>query len=228
MSSIASYPINSMLFGGTSPFVNYVAATVPAVGSSPATYEWWLYATARGTNSVLLNTRTNGNTFGTGLVFTMNGNGTGNYWLLGDNSVVTYPIATLNTWNHIAITMPSGVINSVATFWLNGVSQGTTVVDAPQTSTDLAIGGRVYGGIGGNISNFRYVRGVEVYTGTFTPPRQRLTDTQGAGTNISAITAGQTQLLLNTFGSYLKDSSSYARTVTASGSVMGSSLNPFS
>jgi hypothetical protein len=81
----------------------------------------------------------------------------------------------------------------------------------------------------GNLSNLRVVRGVAVYTGAFTPPTAPLTDTQSAGTNISAITAGQTQLLLNTTNdaNFLVDRSSYTLTVTNSNGVTSSSLNPF-
>jgi len=81
----------------------------------------------------------------------------------------------------------------------------------------------------GNLSNVRVVRGVAVYTGAFTPPTAPLTVTQGAGTNISAITAGQTQLLLNTVdgANFLVDSSTNAITVTNTGAVTSSALNPF-
>lgn len=64
---------------------------------------------------------------------------------------------------------------------------------------------------------------------TITPPTSALTNTQSAGTNISAITTGQTQLLLNTTNdaNFLKDSSDNNFTVTNNGSVTSSALNPF-
>jgi hypothetical protein len=81
----------------------------------------------------------------------------------------------------------------------------------------------------GYITNFRWVTGVSVYTGAFTPPTRRLTVTQSAGTNISAITAGQTQLLISatTSGSLLKDSSTNNFTITNNGSVAWTALTPF-
>lgn len=228
--TLGSYTIpaattGSFLLGTTSA---YVSTTVPAVGSSPVTYECWFYAISTPGNAVLLNTRPNGNTFGSGLVFYLSG---GIYRLIGDNGTATLGTVTLGTWNHLAITMPSGVINSLATLWVNGVSAGTALINVPLTSTNLYIGGIAYGSVLGYVSNFRYVRGVEVYTGTFTVPTSPLTATQSAGTNISAITAGQTQLLLNTAteATVFTDSSSYARTVTnPPGGVIFSASSPFS
>ena len=61
------------------------------------------------------------------------------------------------------------------------------------------------------------------------PPTAPLATTQSAGTNISAITGTQTQLLLNTpnNASFLVDSSTNAFTVTNNGSVTSNALNPF-
>ena len=81
----------------------------------------------------------------------------------------------------------------------------------------------------GYVSNFRVVKGVAVYTGTFTVPTAPLAATQSAGTNISAITGTQTSLLLNTVpgANFLQDSSSNAFTVTNNGSVTSSTTAPF-
>jgi outer membrane protein OmpA-like peptidoglycan-associated protein len=85
------------------------------------------------------------------------------------------------------------------------------------------------GGFQGNMSNFRYVKGVMVYTGNFTVPTSPLTATQSAGTNISAITAGQTKVLLNTPDSanFLKDYSASNFTMTNNNTVLRSSASPF-
>ena len=231
MSTIASYSrpaatSGSFLLGTTS---SWVSTTVTAVGTGvPATYECWFYATSTPGNAVLLNTRISGNTPTGGLVLYFNGI---KYSLAAPTTQVNQVgTVTLNAWNHIAITLASGASGSAGTLWLNGASLSTFTLGTDQTSTELYIGGKVYGSFIGYVSNFRYVRGVQVYTGPFTVPTQPLTDTQSAGTNISAITAGQTQLLLNTStaGTYLTDSSSFARTVTPTGSVTYSASNPFS
>jgi hypothetical protein len=173
-----------------------------------------------------LNTNTDGFSGSGGIVLYF---ASGVYRLFGGNLQLNGPSVTLNAWNHVAVTMPSGANGSTSTLWINGSSAGTVVLGQNQNSTNLYIGGKVYGAMLGYVSNFRYVRGVQVYTGTFTPPTRPLTDTQSAGTNISAITAGQTQLLLNTAtaGTYLTDSSSYARTVTPTDSITYSASNPF-
>lgn len=227
ISSYASPPVESgsFLLGTTSAYLSTTVAT--AVGSSAATYECWFYAISTPGNSVLLNTRPNGNTFGSGLVFYFSG---GVYRLQGNAGFGTLGTVTLGTWNHVAITLPTGAINKTARLWVNGVSAGTAIIDVSLTSTNLYLGGIIYGSMLGYVSNFRYVLDVEVYTGTFTPPTSPLTATQSAGTNISAITAGQTQLLLNTAteATVFTDSSSYARTVTDPvGGVIFSASSPF-
>ena len=139
----------------------------------------------------------------------------------------TYPI---NNWYHVALTW-NGTNGAL---WINGA----------QESTFTGAGATVAGGnafyIGqyqnqsqptplGYVSNFRVVKGVAVYTGAFTVPTAPLAATQSAGTNISAITAGQTQLLLNTpdNANFLVDSSTNNFTVTNNGSVTSNALNPF-
>ena len=150
----------------------------------------------------------------------------------GSSSKITGPTiaSLLNAWHHIAITRESGAIK----MWVNGTQAGSSY-----TARVLNMGGSMQlrimgdhnasGNGSGNLSNVRVVTGVAVYTGAFTPSTAPLTVTQSAGTNISAITAGQTQLLLNTVdgANFLVDSSTNAITVTNTGAVTSSALNPF-
>jgi hypothetical protein len=71
------------------------------------------------------------------------------------------------------------------------------------------------------------VIGLGVYTGAFTVPTSPLALTQSSGTNISAITAGQTQLLLPLNVSPFTDSSTNAITVTNTGTVVPGVQYPF-
>jgi hypothetical protein len=142
------------------------------------------------------------------------------------SSASNFPI---NNWYHAAMSYNSST--SILTLYVNGVSQGSWSSGGLTASAAVTNIGCYVAGIQpykGNISNMRVVKGVAVYTGNFTVPTAPLTATQSSGTNISAITAGQTQLLLNTVApNYFADSSSNAFTVTNNGSVTTSTTNPF-
>ena len=136
----------------------------------------------------------------------------------------------INRWHHVALTWngTNGVL------YMNGVSEAvfTGAGASVDAGNPLLIG--QYQGQGqptplGYITNFRWVKGISVYTGAFTPPTKRLTVTQSVGTNISAITAGQTQLLISavTSGSLLTDGSTNNFTITNNGSVAWTALTPF-
>ena len=137
----------------------------------------------------------------------------------------------INRWHHIALSWngTNGVL------YMNGVSEAvfTGAGGLVNDGNPLLIG--QYQAQGqptplGYFTNIRFVKGVSVYTGAFTPPTAPLTVTQSAGTNISAITAGQTQLLISATdsGSLLKDSSTNNFTITNNGSVAWNALTPFS
>jgi hypothetical protein len=135
----------------------------------------------------------------------------------------------LNAWHHIAVTRQSGSIK----MWVDGIQAGSTY---SANVLDMGTGGmelRIMGDHGasangsGNLTNIRVVRGVAVYTGTFTVPTSPLALTQNAGTNISAITAGQTQLLLPLNTLPFTDSSTNALSVTNTGTVIPGVQYPF-
>lgn len=100
---------------------------------------------------------------------------------------------SLGTWYHVAAVRRSGVTY----LYLDGTLT-TSASDTNNYPTAVCLVGQYGGGnLGfvGYISNVRLVKGVGVYTGNFTPPTSALAATQSAGTNISAITAGQVSLL---------------------------------
>ena len=195
------------------------------------TYELWYYPTSTNTGylvamlqpnwiTVKWNTGTAGRI---GLDMSFVGNPPG--------YVAQNRIYAINRWHHIALTWngTNGVL------YMNGVSEAvfTGAGGLVNAGNDLRIG--QYQGQGqptplGYFTNIRFVKGVSVYTGAFTPPTAPLSVTQSAGTNISAITAGQTQLLISatTSGSLLTDSSTNNFTITNNGSVAWNALTPFS
>jgi hypothetical protein len=111
---------------------------------------------------------------------------------------------SINQWYHGALIRQSGVWKA----YVNGVAVTTGSPTNPSLNT--AFGLRIGAGdvatvsyapafyFSGYISNVRIVNGVAVYTGNFIVPTAPLPVTQSAGSNISAITAGQTSLLTYT------------------------------
>ena len=147
----------------------------------------------------------------------------GNYRI---STPLTYSI---NNWYHVAMTYNGA---GTVTLWVDGVSVGTWASSGLVASALTTEIGSVAMGLNpwfGNISNLRVVKGVAVYTGAFTVPTSPLATTQSAGTNISAITGTQTQLLLNTYqgAGFLTDASTNNFTVTNNGSATSAALNPF-
>ena len=194
------------------------------------TYELWYYPTSTNIGYLVamlqpnwITVKWNTGTAGTiGLDMSYVGNAPG--------YVPQNRIYAINRWHHIALSWngTNGVL------YMNGVSECTFtgaggLVNA---GNPLLIG--QYQGQGqptplGYFTNIRFVKGVAVYTGAFTPPTTPLTVTQNAGTNISAITAGQTQLLISATSSatLLTDSSTNNFTITNNGSVAWNALTPF-
>ena len=148
---------------------------------------------------------------------------------IGSEIGKTYSFS-INTWYHIAIVRSGSTI----TFYVNGTSVGTATnsTNCSFTSTNT-IGRNSDGAEGykGYISNFRIVKGVAVYTGTFTPPTAPLTATQSAnpfgGSNTSAITGTQTSLLTLQNATFV-DNSTNAFTITNNSTVIaGLQIAPF-
>jgi hypothetical protein len=140
---------------------------------------------------------------------TVNATYNGIYFLIGITNVgylfmsraggayitVSNTTPSLNTWAHLAFVNVGTTMN----IYLNGVKLANTVSltgTGGSTGTITTIGANISGQFNGYISNLRAVLGVQVYTGNFTVPTSPLGLTQSSGTNISAITAGQTKLLM--------------------------------
>jgi hypothetical protein len=128
-----------------------------------------------------------------------------------------------NQWYHVAVVYNGS--NSNATIYVNGVSEGSSRLSDGLGDTDgtvnVAIG--AYNDLNrewynGYISNLRIVKGVAVYTGSFTPPISPLTATQSSGTNIAAIT-GTSTILLTCQYAELFDASTNHLAITNNGST---------
>jgi hypothetical protein len=95
----------------------------------------------------------------------------------------------------------------VTKVYKNGTQLGSQITDTndiTNTTDPLTIGGdnghATNATFVGYITNFRWIKGLAVYTGNFTTPTSQLTATAGAnpygGSNTQAITEGFTKLLL--------------------------------
>jgi hypothetical protein len=193
------YPLSNQ--GGWSPIV--------AIGSQPGGAELRIGASMGGNNK-------------TGALYP----GGGRDASIGDVQM------TANAWHHLALVRSGNTMS----FYLDGVRTGYDG-NASFNNTDFANNGYIYiaqnpwpgdGGFHGRVSNVRFVKGLAVYTGAFTPPSQAFSLTQSAGTNIAAITNQTTFLMTMAPGSSLVDSSSSAIVMTAVGSPTATSDQPFS
>ena len=231
---IISYGSVQFTYLPVSPYSGnqYLSASVTAPSTDSVTYECWFYQTTQNSgNNSIFSSRTGGGGNG-GVQIGIN-----TYW--GGFSIATptflanYGFApSLNTWHHIALVRNG---TSAWTFYYDGIAktsdQGATFTFTSTTSTDIFIGAFAESGypqqFTGHVTNFRYVKGVAVYTGNFTVPTIALTVTQSAGTNISAITAGQTQLLLLQASTGLLTDTANNTTVTNTGTATWNALTPF-
>jgi len=228
--SSISTPSGSVAFDGTNQYLTISGNNAFAFGTSDYTVELWAYPNS--------GTWTSGNFYFWDIC---DGNVTLQYY---QNQLSFYNSTTgtvgnlynsgkslsLNTWVHIAIVRQSGTTK----MFVDG-----TLVASASDSFDVTQAGTVYVGVAsslnqpfsGYISNLRIVKGVAVYTSTFTPPTLPYTATQSANTNgnpSAAITGVQTSLLLNTsYGSSLTDSSTYGFTVINNNGATGLRQNPF-
>jgi hypothetical protein len=214
-----------------SNYFNGSATLAVAAGSAFAfganglwTFEAWVCPTASMTDNWIMQTNDSGSMrlriFTSGYLgfYTDTGGSGGVAVQLNSTTVVT-----VNAWSHVAATYDGTTLK----LWQNGVQSASLVTTL--TNGSSAIGATIGNASGGSraftgyISNARIVKGVAVYTGTFTPPTNNLTTTQSSGTNISAITAGQTSLLTCQNNSFIDNA--YGFTITNT-SVIASTFIP--
>ncbi len=131
--------------------------------------------------------------------------GTFYYWA-GGGSTPKYSSAsatTTNTWYHWAVVRQNGVTK----VYRNGTLRGSQITDTnnvTDNTTAFIVGNTntfaTNAALVGYLTNFRFVKGLAVYTGDFTVPTSVLSATASAnpygGSNTAAIGEGFTKLLL--------------------------------
>ena len=207
------------LFNGITQYLTTPATLAYNLYLVSFTIECWVYCTsftstpsiwALGTNGVA--THTNFGINSNGSIYFQVNSGT---WAWAANYSTPAASLSLNAWTHVAVVRDYA--GGTLKMFINGQQQYTSgVYSEANGSSGTAFIGTYYGSSSyfpGQISNFRLVRGMAVYTGNFTPPNTSLSATQSAGTNISAISGTQTSLL-TLQNSTLLDNSTYSNVIT--------------
>lgn len=209
----------AVLLNGTTQYLSLAGSGDFQFGTNDFTIEGWFYSTSSAYQRLwCFPDGDNVEVMGTQVYYWK---GSGSPIGSGSNSFNT------NAWTHIALVKNGGV----AKVYINGLAR--IVDNSPydsQSSRALAIGGEVDLGITGQdatggardgyfvgkITQFRVVKGLAVYTDTFSTPINPLQKIQDAGVNISAITGSSTKLLLKVIAlsSLVTDSSDSTQSVT--------------
>jgi hypothetical protein len=202
--------------------VSYPNDTSLAIGTGAFTIEWFQYYEDSDTNAIVFSIGTFG--AGDGNEISITYVGTQLYLFTDGSSSNVSSAVTKNVWQHVAVVGNGGVDGSRnVKVYVNGELKltRTTNYDITQTTSALRIGNQTNasvanGNYAGLLTNFRWVKGTQVYTSDFTPPTNSLT----------AISGTQLLLLALNETDVVNDSSAANRTPTNTG-VVYSSSNPF-
>jgi hypothetical protein len=179
--------------------ITFPASTDWAVGTGDFTIEWFGYQT---NTSQFQRVFSVGN-FPTIKIGVSIESSTFYYWANNSFRYSSAGATTTNTWYHWAVVRSSGTTR----VYRDGTLRGSSISDTnniTDSTTNFTIGNTLTPATNaawvGYITNFRWVKGLAVYTGNFTAPTSALTATAGVnpygGSNTAAIGAGFTKLLL--------------------------------
>ena len=191
---------NSYSFSSSvNSYIDFPASSDWAVGTGDFTIEWFSYQTTlTGFQRAFTVDDFASIDIGSSIE-----SGTFYYWANDAFRYNSSSASTANTWIHWAIVRASGVTR----VYRNGTQLGSQITDTnniTNTVDPLTIGNEntssLIAAFVGYITNFRWVKGLAVYTGNFTAPTSALTVTAAVnpygGSNTAAIGAGFTKLLL--------------------------------
>lgn len=170
-----------------------------AVGTGDFTVEWFSYQT---TTAQFQRIFTVGDFPNTKIGVSIE-SATFYYWANNSFRYSSASSTTTNTWYHFAVVRQSGITKVYRDGTLRG-SQITDTNDITDNATTFVVGNTntfaTNAAFVGYITNFRFIKGLAVYTGNFTKPTSVLTATASAnpygGSNTAAIGSGFTKLLL--------------------------------
>jgi hypothetical protein len=207
-------------FDGSTSYLNSSIGTL----SGTWTVEFWVNISTLGVQYNFTNFSTGGSGT-TGINIWKN---TSNQLVVDDGANAQTPFSTVtfstaNVWYHVAVTRDGTTTRG----YINGVLAGShTFTPASVNAVTIGRYNSPTAYLLGYMSSLRIVDGVVVYTGAFTPPTTALPATQSAGTNIAAITAGQTLLLALQNNRFI-DANTTPKTITVNGSPRIQNLSPF-
>jgi hypothetical protein len=191
---------NSYQFASsTNSFIGTPGSSDWAVGTGDFTIEWFVRQTTANSNPRSFSI----GTYSTATIANSIEGGIFYYWANNGFRYSNSAGTILNTWVHFAIVRQSNITK----IYKDGNLLGSQITDnnnITNTSTALTIGNETTkstaSSLIGTLTNFRWVKGLAVYTGNFTRPTSALTATASAnpygGSNTQAIGSGFTKLLL--------------------------------
>lgn len=193
----------SYQFNGTTGYLSYSASTDFALGTGDFTIEWFQYQTSQPSNPRVFQIG-NYPTVSVGCSIEGSTNPIFYIWVTNPSNVKTFTAqSNLNTWIHFAIVR----IGTSLKVYQNGTQIGTTLTNSNSlgnSTQKLSIGQETIASANsyfpGYITQFRWTKGLGIYTGNFTTPTGPLSFTASAnpfgGSNTAAIGAGFVKVLL--------------------------------
>ncbi len=177
----------SILFNGTSQFLNVPANNAFLFDAGNFTIEAWIRPTSLGALRGIANTWQLGGAWNWNVTsgrylnfaFTNAASGISTVSFTGTTRQVT-----ANSWNHVAVVRNGNTI----TLYVNGVADATTFnatgmtmyyYDGSAKPLKIGVGSDTTGYFPGQITNFRIVKGTAVYTANFTPSTSPVTAVSG-------------------------------------------------
>ena len=202
----------SNYFDGSGDSLSYTGGSSLNFGTSDFTIELWGYLTNTGTFSAFLRPDDNGSfpefgyDFSAGVLKFDARNG------IILNTTVAMPV---QQWVHLAVSRSGTTLRQ----FINGVQVGSVTNSTNFASTTglIRVGGSGFSSahsVLGYISNFRVVKGVALYTNSFTPPATPLTAVSGTS-------------LLTCQSNRIVDNSANNFTITRNGDVAVQAFSPF-
>ena len=207
----------SVDFDGSGDYLSLASTSDFNFGTGDFTVEFWALTNSYSGSPYFCDFRTDGSDTGTTnriVWYISSSDGKPIFWVNGSARITASNATTKGAFSHYALVRSSGT----TTMYINGISQGTYSDSTNYGDAPLVIGQRqgsyASQSYDGKISNFRIVKGTAVYTSSFRPLYEPLTNI----TNTKLLCCNNS----STTGSTVTPG-----TITANGNPTASSDSPF-